>query len=245
MPDLNDGLEAHKLQTNNFGFSAERVENLDATEYTLVTILVDTSTSTSLFRPEMRGAIDKIVEACSKSPRADNLMVRVCEFNSNFSEIHGFKKLSSISKGDYDNVFTGGGMTALYDATENAVTATESYGKSLTENDFDTNAIVFIVTDGMENTSKATINTVQDAFKNVIRSEALESLISVLIGIQVDSQTDRYLQDFKKNAGITQYINMGDATTKNLAKLADFVSRSISSQSQSLGTGGPSQSLAF
>src|SRR5690606_8121021 len=133
----------------------------------------------------------------------------------------------------------------LYDATENAVTATESYGKSLTENDFDTNAIVFIVTDGMENTSKATINTVQDAFKNVIRSEALESLISVLIGIQVDSQTDRYLQDFKKNAGITQYINMGDATTKNLAKLADFVSRSISSQSQSLGTGGPSQSLAF
>ena len=245
MPDLNDGLEAFQLNTNNFGFSAEKVENLEATEYTLATILVDTSSSTSPFRDEMRQAIDKVVEACSKSPRSDNLMLRVCEFGSNFNENHGFKKLSSVSKGDYSSQFNGGGMTALYDATENAVTATESYGKNLTENDFDTNGIIFIITDGMENTSKATINTVKDAFKHVVSSEALESLVSVLIGVNVDPQTDSYLQQFKTDAGITQYINIGDATPGNLAKLADFVSRSISSQSQSLGSGGPSQSLAF
>lgn len=245
MPDLNDGLEAHQLATNNFGFSAERVDELDATEYTLVTIVFDTSSSTKYFRQDMKDAVDKVIEACAKSPRADNLMIRVCEFGSNFSEVHGFKKLSTVNKGDYASEFEGGGMTALYDATENSVAATESYGKQLTENDFQVNGIVFVITDGAENASKATANTVKDAFKQAVVSESLESFVSVLIGVAADPQLDQYLQNFKSDVGITQYVSMGDATPGNLAKLAEFVSNSISSQSQSLGTGGPSQALIF
>src|SRR5690606_7460479 len=144
------------------------------------------SSSTTPFRDDMKKVVDKVIEACSKSPRADNLMFRVCEFGSSFNEIHGFKKLSTVSKGDYDNEFNGGGMTALYDATQNSVTATEAYGKNLTENDFDTNGIIFLLTDGAENASKATITEVKNAFKHVVSSEALESLISVLIGVNVD-----------------------------------------------------------
>lgn len=245
MPDLNNGLEAHKLATNNFGFSAERIDELEATEYTLVTLVIDTSSSTLNFRDDMRKTVDKIVEACNKSPRSDNLMLRVCEFGSKFSEIHGFKKLSTVSTGDYDNEFNGGGMTALYDATENAVAATQSYGKNLTENDFQVNGIVFLVTDGAENASKATVNSVKDAFQGIVVSETLESMVSILIGINANSQLDRELQSFKADVGINQYVSMGDATPKNLAKLADFVSKSISSQSSSLGSGGPSQPLMF
>lgn len=245
MPDLNDGLEAHQLATNNFGFSAERVDELEATEYTLVTLVFDSSSSTHHFRDGMKDAVDKVVEACNKSPRADNLMIRVCEFGSNFSEVHGFKKLSTVSPGDYKDEFRGGGMTALYDGTENAIAATENYGKQLTENDFQVNGIVFVITDGMENASKATANSVKEAFKKAVVSESLESLVSVLIGVDADPQLDQYLQDFKNSVGITQYVSMGDATPGNLAKLAEFVSKSISSQSQSLGTGGPSQALIF
>ena len=39
-------------------------------------------------------------------------------------------------------------------------------------------------------------------------------------------------------------IDAGDATPAKLAKLAVFISTSISSQSQHLGTGGPSQQIA-
>ena len=53
------------------------------------------------------------------------------------------------------------------------------------------------------------------------------------------------IEDFHKAAGFTQYVELGSADEKTLAKLADFVSQSISAQSQSLGTGGPSQSLTF
>lgn len=245
MPNLNDGLESFNLSTNNFGFSAERVDNLDATEYTLVTILVDTSSSTTSFRGDMRKAIGSIVAACAKSPRADNLMIRVAEFGSSFHEIHGFKKLNTIGKDDYDKQLTGGGMTALYDATENSVSATQAYAKNLTDNDFQVNAIVFIITDGEENSSKLTATSVKDSLVNAVRSESLESLLTILIGLNTNSTLNRVLTDFKDEVGLTEYVDIGDATSSKLAKLAEFVSKSISSQSQSLGTGGPSQVLTF
>ena len=43
---------------------------------------------------------------------------------------------------------------------------------------------------------------------------------------------------------MTKFIDAGAANERSLAKLADFVSQSISSQSQSLGTGGPSQNIS-
>lgn len=246
MPDLNNGLEAHKLATNNFGFSAERIDELEATEYTLATVVMDTSSSTSYFRDGMRKVANSIVKACGKSPRADNLMFRVCEFNSHFSEIHGFKKLSTIKPDDYDSEFNGGGSTALFDATENSVAATQSYGKTLVDNDFQVNGIIFIITDGAENCSKATANSVKKALEDVVQAEVLESLTTILIGLNANDSLDQVLEDFKNSVGINRYISAGDAQNDNtLAKIADFVSKSISSTSSSLGSGGPSQPLVF
>jgi uncharacterized protein YegL len=247
MPRLNsqDNLEQFKLQTSHYGFSATRIEDLDASEYTLVTLVFDRSGSTAGFRDEMKKAVDKVVEACKKSPRADNLMFRLCEFSDGFVERHGFKRLSTIGN-DYDCLLgDDGGMTALYDASENAISATEAYAKTLTENEFSVNAILFVITDGMDNRSRLTPNEVKKALARSVKSEAMESLVSVLIGVNLDPSCDQYLINFKDDAGFTQYVNIGDATPQKLAKLAEFVSKSISSQSQSLGSGGPSQLMTF
>jgi uncharacterized protein YegL len=239
-------MEQFKLQTNHYGFSGTRVEELEASEYTLVTLVFDRSGSTAGFRDEMKKAVDKVVEACQKSPRADNLMFRLCEFSDDFHERHGFVKLSTIGTNDYDELMTAdGGMTALYDAAENSISASEAYALTLTQNDYDVNAILFVITDGMDNRSTLTPNEVKKALKKAITSEAMESLVSVLIGVNLSGQCDQYLQHFKDEAGFTQYINIGEATPSKLAKLAEFVSKSISSQSQSLGSGGPSQQITF
>jgi hypothetical protein len=50
---------------------------------------------------------------------------------------------------------------------------------------------------------------------------------------------------FHQEAGFTQYVELDNADTKTLARLAEIVSRSISAQSQALGTGGASQPLVF
>ena len=67
--------------------------------------------------------------------------------------------------------------------------------------------------------------------------------ITVLIGINV-AEFKKTLEDFQRNTGITQFIDAGDASPRKLAKIADFVSSSVSSTSLALGTGGPSQNIS-
>jgi len=50
------------------------------------------------------------------------------------------------------------------------------------------------------------------------------------------------LKNFSDQARLNQFVDAGEATAQKLAKLAAFVSRSITSQSQALGSGGRASS---
>ena len=244
--DIGNDLEQHTLPTGHYGFSAQRIEDLGSTEYTLVSIVVDTSGSVNAFDKEMEKCVKEVVKACKHSPRADYLMIRLVRFDQTLQEVHGFKLLSSINLADYDKVIVPGGMTALFDAAENAVTSTTTYGKTLTDNDLSANGIVVVITDGGDNASVATSNSVKAAFADAVKGEKIESLVSILVGVNIkDKMLSDLLDEFNKKAGFSQYVELDNATEATLAKLANFVSRSISSQSQALGTGGPSKSLSF
>lgn len=247
MPILNDGsMEQQGLPTGHYGYSATRLEDLGAAEYTLVTIVTDVSPSVSPWVKEMEAALREIVNACRQSPRADNLMIRLVTFSGRLDEVHGFKLLEQCRLDDYRQILRIGSATALYDAAENSASALASYGKQLTDADFGVNGILFVITDGEDNASTYGVKQVRDAFLQAIQGESLESLVSVLIGVNVrDRRIGAYLQDFKNEAGFTQYVELAQASAKTLAKLAQFVSRSISAQSQALGTGGSSQMLGF
>jgi uncharacterized protein YegL len=247
MPILDDrNLDRQDLPTGHYGYSATRLEDLGAAEYTLVTIVCDVSPSVSPWVREMEQALREIIKACKLSPRADNLMVRLVTFDGAMAEAHGFKLLERCNLDDYKRLLRIGSATALYDAAENAISAVTAYGKQLTDADFGVNGIVFVITDGEDNASTLGVRHVREALAGAVRTESLESLVSILIGVNVgDRRIGAYLQDFKNEAGFTQYVEIGHADAKSLAKLADFVSRSISAQSQALGTGGSSQTLGF
>ncbi len=237
---------SHHINGSHYGFSATRIEILGATEYTLVAIAADVSGSVAAFEQEIENCIQQIVHACRHSPRADNLMLRTVSFDNHLEEIHGYKPLTECPPDSYRGCLRAGGMTALYDAAHNVVESATLYGKDLSDNDFDVNAIVFVITDGLDNDSSQTARQVKQALARAVRSEALESVISVLVGVNIqDKQISQQLQAFRKAAGFTQYVELQQANAQTLAKLADFVSRSISAQSQALGTGGASQSLTF
>lgn len=238
--------EQFNLGTSAYGFSAVGVENLGATEYTLVTLAVDKSGSVAGFRKEMEACIKEIAEACRKSPRADNLLLRVLIFDDSLVETHGFKLLSDINPTDYDGILRSGGMTALSDATVNALDAARTYGKDLIDNDFDVNGIMFVITDGLDNRSTNTPKQAKELIEKIRREETLGSFLSILIGVNIqDKYVKNGLATFEVEVGFDQYIELNNAKANTLAKLAKFVSRSISSQSQSLATGQPSQSLTF
>lgn len=247
MPLLNDdSLDETTLPGSHYGYSAARIDTLGATEYTLASVICDVSGSTGSFKARMEHAIKAIVRACRFSPRADNLLVRLVEFSDDVVEIHGFKPLESINENDYADVLTIKGATALFDASANAILATSHYGDHLATNDFAANGIVFVITDGCDNHSSLDASAVRDALTRALSRESLESLVSVLVGVNVkDAAVSHALMEFYRDAGFTQYVELEDATDKTLARLADFVSRSIAVQSRALGTGCTSKALVF
>jgi len=233
----------------NFQFSAVRIEDLGATEYTLVTIVCDISGSVVGFSHELLETIKTIVKASQKSPRAENLLVRILTFNHDINEIHGFLNLSDIDIDSYDELRPDG-FTALFDATYDAVGATLEYSKRLVEQDFDCNGAIYIITDGMNNRGTMTPRAIREKIQGALTNEEIESLITILIGLHDPGsswsrEVQQHLNQFKLEAELTEFIDVGEATSQKLAKLANWVSESVSSQSQALGTGAPSQALQF
>lgn len=243
MPRIDSDMQTH-LTGGNFTFTAVGLDRLGATEYSLVSIAVDLTGSVQGFEDNLRLALVTAIKACKKSPRSENLLVRVTTFNSSVgvAELHGFKPLNDIDPDNDYPQFRPYGSTPLFDATFSAVASTAEYGKQLADNDFLCNGIVFIITDGDDNASAETPGSIKKQLGALKKAEKLESLHTVLIGINAD-QCTHSLEKFKNEAGLDQYINAGDATPGKLAKLAAFVSQSVSSQSQALGTGGASQSI--
>jgi hypothetical protein len=225
-----------------------KVEKLGAASYTLVTIMIDTTGSVAGFAPLLKKMLTTAIAACKKSPQSDNLLVRACTFDSSrgIQELHGFRELADVDPAAYQD-FQPSGMTPLYDATYSAVGATVAYGKQLRDADYGVNGILFVLTDGVDNASKTTPNMIRESMDGALKGKEVESLVSVLIGIQDPAAPDatvvRMLDEFHRSAGFTHFVDAGSATPGKLAKLAAFVSQSISSQSQALGTGGPSRAI--
>ena len=230
---------------SNYKFSATKLTKLGAAEYTLATIVEDASGSVSGFAADLEQAIKTIYKAMDKSPHKDNLMLRLTQFNDNLKELHGFKLLGSIQESDYDNILSIGGMTALFDAVDESIQTTSTYGKQLTAQNFLVNAIIVVVTDGQNNSGNIYDPAqIKKALEEARKSENLESITLILVGVtNDDNNLDAYLQQFVTEAGITQYVSIGKASPGKIAKLAAFVSQSISSTSSALGTGAPSQPI--
>lgn len=256
MPKLMQN-EATQAQTtmSGFSFTGTPIDKLGASEYTVVTILLDLSGSVGGWERKLEECVKVIVSACRKSPRAENLVVRLVAFNTSTWEIHGFVELKNINLNDYDNKFIAMGGTALLDALLNGIESTGDYAKELAAKRMICNAVLFAITDGDENSSTiATINcrTSSDAQKKIAKAieevreaEILESMKTILIGI-ADPNTHKgnslqvLLTEIKNNGSIDEMVMIGDMNKGTLAKLAGFVSKSISSSSQALNTGGPS-----
>lgn len=247
MPLFNDdSQESFKANGSGFQFSGININKLGASEYTLFGVACDVSSSVSPFAGEIEGCLKSVIESCQRSPRVDNLLVRAITFNQSISELHGFRPLADCHVGAYNGSINPGGTTALYDASVSLVDSVATYGKQLIASDYIANGIVVIITDGMDIGSTLKPKQVAEAMARAMNSEALESLVSILIGVNVaDPQVSGYLSNFKTDAGFTQYVELKDATPKTLAKLAAFISKSVSSQSQSVGSGGPSQAITF
>lgn len=246
IPRLDDDTENHTIP-GGFSFAGTKIDKLGATSYTLVTVAVDASGSMAPHVGDVADCLRTIRDACARDPRSENLLVRVVFFSSHVGEsireVHGFIPLSAIDPASYKPKANGG--TPLLDAIYSSVGASLAYGQELYhKGQMRVNSIVFVVTDGMENTSSVGRGEVERLIKRTreaVSEETLDSAMTILIGF---GSNDNVLRKLASDVGLDQYVAAGDATAARLAKLAQWISRSVSSTSRALGTGGPSQSIA-
>lgn len=239
-------LDRFVLKGSHYGFSACRISDLGATEYTLVTIAADASPSVEPFRAEIERCIAAIVRACRHSPRADNLLLRVTSFSERLKEVHGFKPLAECRASEYEDCLTKGGGTALRDGAANGAKALVDYGRQLRAANFSVNGLLFVITDGEDTSSRSSVADVRAALGSVTQGETLESLTSVLVGVNVrEPQMAAYLAALQSDAGFGRYVELDSADADTLARLADFVGRSVCATSLALGTGRASATLSF
>lgn len=241
-----DELDQFRSTGSGFHFSGTNINNLGASEYTLVGIAADRSTSVSSFAAEIEGCLKSSLEGCQKSPRVDNLLARLVAFNQRVSEEHGFRPLADCHLANYDGFLKPGGQTSLYDASIDVIDSLATYGKSLIAQNYTVNGIVVVLTDGEDVCSTFKAHHVKEALDRAMQGEALESLTSILIGINVqDPRISQYLKAFQRDAGFGQYVEAKNASPKTFARVAGFISKSISSVSQAVGSKAPSQPIAF
>lgn len=232
---------------NGFGFSAVNVDTLTSAKYCISALAIDASGSVSPFVSELANAANIVVQATKKSSEAENIMLRTTTFSGQqITELNGFTPIVSLADGQYTGKIRASGTTPLVDAAVDAVESIESYGQHLVAQDFAVNGILFVITDGEECSSVLGNNPykVKEAIARVRRNEAVESIIAILIGVN-DTSCKTALNRFSTEAGFDQYVSIGDATPDKLAKLGALISQSVSSQSQSIGSGGPSQACNF
>ncbi len=253
-PPIKPILHHRPITGTPYGFSATRIRDLGAAEYTLVAIAADKSGSVSPHAAAIERTIGQIVASAQHSPRADNLMLRVCTFDDHVTEVHGFMPLAACQIRDYRGTIANGGTTALHDAAHNAIAAVDGYAAELAASDFAVNGIVFVISDGMDNASAGSADAVARAVAQATGGGHLESFTAILVGVGVGddvrdgrgaSAIGPQLRAWQQTAGFGQYVELARADAATLAKLAAFVSRSIAVQSRALGTGQAGHPVGF
>jgi len=239
--------QSFTIPGGGFGYTGTPIDDLTNVDNTIATAFFDESGSTRRYARQMELCIKEVVKSLRHSPVADKLLYRQVHFDDQVREFHGYKPQVDCHEDDYDGCWAGGGCTNLYGCEENVLRAMIDYAEQQAAKRYMVNGIIYGITDGAHYTPGQ--NIVEDAavqaMADAVSCEALESVMSILIGVNDDARVQAELKRHAQAVGYTQYVPLSDANEKTLAKLANFISASVQSQSQALGSGGPSQSLTF
>jgi len=254
MPKLADTTGSQMINLKGgFKYSNTAIEKLDASNYTLGTLVVDVTGSLGGRENDLTRIMREIVKKLKGEDTARNILWRVVIFSSaiGVEEVHGFKLLMDIDPdADYPVVNCFGG-TALFDAVGSAIDATVVEAQRLDDEEYDSNAILVFLTDGDDNDSRVypEPKNVKEKVVEAMRSEALESIRTILVGVNPDGLgssswkqvVSQKLSEFHAEADLTEYVDMEDFTDDTIKKIILQVSSITSDTSKMLGSGGPSQ----
>lgn len=147
------------------------IDDLDATEATLVSVVLDMSSSMDSYRNEVIAAYNAMLGALQASKAAASIMLSTWTFADSPNLLHGYLpvgQVAPLTSAEY----APNGMTALYDTLLATMTGIVTYGQKLLDNGVPNRRIVFVLSDGGDNRSKSRATQVKTAAQGLITQEA-------------------------------------------------------------------------
>lgn len=204
------------------GAAGVDAEDLVASDVTLVTVLVDASTSIhtrGLEDAVIRG-YGELVDAFDDARERDSVLLALWTFNDEARVVHAYVPVGDATRLDPSN-YRGLGGTKLYDTFCDGVLANVAYAERLRAAGTPTRSIVVVLTDGEDCGSRRRASHCQALARDVLASETFQ-LAFVGVGTDVD------FHDVAKKMGFPRgsVAVSAQATASSIRALFRMVSQS-------------------
>ena len=131
------------------GAAGTAMEDIEATDVTLVTILIDASSSIAFAKLEqaVREGEKELLSAFAGSREKEKILVALWTFNDQVNVVHSYVPVDDATRLD-EKSYRGTGYTRLYDAWCDALAANVAYAQQLRDSGTPVKSVVVVITDG-------------------------------------------------------------------------------------------------
>ncbi|MCA2978190.1 MAG: VWA domain-containing protein [Myxococcaceae bacterium] len=168
------------------GAAGKALEDLTASDVTLVTLLVDASGSIADrgLEQAVREGQNALLDAFAGAKEKDSVLLALWTFNDEQKVLHAYVPVDEATRLDARS-YRGRGATRLYDTWCDALTANVAYAQRLRDGGTPTRSIVVVLTDGEDVGSKRGSRECAALSRDLLASE-LFTLAFVGVGKDVD-----------------------------------------------------------
>lgn len=217
MQNLND-LDIH-LDFHNFD-----PEQIQVEETINAVFVIDVSPSIHLYEADLNAAFNDFVQTMQQSHIHDRLLVSIVEFDDEVRVRSGFQPIINVP---VTNFQAQGSGTALYDAVALGIKNAMDYRISLEQTGINVKTLVFVITDGQDNSSSTSPKIIKNTLDDILATEANAfSFTTIMFGVGTES----YFKAAKQEMGFQHLAVVGN-TGKEIRKMISFISSSISKSS--------------
>ncbi|MFO0658585.1 MAG: vWA domain-containing protein [Polyangiaceae bacterium] len=162
---LNLGVPA--AMAGNYGVG---LDEIDSEDVTLVTFVLDMSSSMAPFSSEVISAFNTEVQALRRAKSATSFLLSTTTFADQPALLHGYLRIEQVPPLDQRS-YQPSGSTALYDAVLGVFGRMATYRQTLRDNGVRSRGIVIVLSDGGDNQSTHAAQTVKQASERLLREE--------------------------------------------------------------------------
>ncbi len=154
------------------GAAGKDIEDILASDVTLVTLLVDSSSSIHDrgLEDAVRDGENTLVDALAATREKDSILMALWTFDDDVRVVHSYVGLPDVTRLDKQN-YKARGCTRLYDTWCDALAANVAYAERLRNSGTPCKSVVVIVTDGEDVGSKKTASACASLSRTLLATE--------------------------------------------------------------------------